>query len=98
VRAERAMTLEQAVQRLTSDIARDWGLFERRAIKVGNHTDLVIFDPDTIARRPEVWVDDLPGNSGRHVRAASGIAHVIVNGEVLVNGADYTDARPGHLL
>lgn len=98
VRAERAMTLEHAVQRLTSDIARDWGLLERGAIKVGNHADLVIFDPDTIARQPEFWVEDLPGNSGRYVRAATGIAHVIVNGEVLVNGADYTDARPGHLL
>ncbi|SCW72841.1 N-acyl-D-aspartate/D-glutamate deacylase [Sphingobium faniae] len=98
VRKEKAMRLERAVQRLTSDIARDWGIADRGGIIAGYYADLVVFDPETIARKGEVWVEDLPSAGGRYVRGAQGIAHVIVNGEVLVNGADYTDARPGKLL
>ncbi|MCK9543950.1 MAG: amidohydrolase family protein, partial [Novosphingobium sp.] len=98
VRAEKKMTLERAVQRLTSDIARDWGLKERGEIAVGNYADLVVFDPETIAREPEVWVDDLPGGGGRYVRGARGVEKVIVNGEVLVDRGAYGEARPGRLL
>jgi N-acyl-D-aspartate/D-glutamate deacylase len=98
VRDEKLMTLERAVQRLTSDIARDWGLVDRGEIAPGNFADLVLFDPATIRREPEEWVNDLPGGGGRYVRSARGIDKVIVNGQVLVDNGDYTEARPGTLL
>jgi len=98
VRTEKLMSVERAVQRLTSDIARDWGLKDRGEIKVGRFADLVIFDPETIAREPEMWVEDLPGAGGRYVRGARGVEKVIVNGELLVDGGRYTEARPGVLL
>jgi N-acyl-D-aspartate/D-glutamate deacylase len=98
VRDEKLMTLERAVQRLTSDIARDWGLVDRGEIALGKFADLVLFDLATIRREPEEWVNDLPGGGGRYVRSARGIDKVVVNGEVLVDNGDYTDARPGTLL
>ena len=92
------MTLERAVQRLTSDIARDWKLTGRGEISPGKYADLVIFDPETIGREPETWVNDLPGGGGRYVRKARGIDKVVVNGQVLVDNGQYTDARRGQLL
>jgi len=98
VREEGLMTLERAVQRLTSDIARDWKLTGRGEISQGKYADLVIFDPETIGREPETWVNDLPGGGGRYVRKARGIDKVVVNGQVLVDNGQYTDARRGQLL
>jgi N-acyl-D-aspartate/D-glutamate deacylase len=98
VRAEKRMTLEQAVKRLTSDISRDWNIPGRGLIRTGLFADLVLFDPDTIARGPELWVEDLPGKGGRFVRHAVGIDKVIVNGTIVVQDGRYTDEKPGRLI
>lgn len=98
VREEKRMTLERAVQRLTSDLARDWNIADRGLIQEGRFADLVLFDPDTIARGPEIWVEDLPGGGGRFTRHAIGIDKVIVNGSVIVSQGEYTSVRPGHVL
>lgn len=98
VRTERLMTLERAVQRLTSDIAREWNIKDRGELKPGYFADLVLFDPDTIAREPEIWANDLPGGNGRFVRGAIGVHKVIVNGRTLVDGKAYTGETPGMLI
>jgi N-acyl-D-amino-acid deacylase len=98
VRQVGSMTLERAVQRLTSDIARDWHITDRGLIAPGNYADLVLFDPDNITRGEEVWVDDVPGGHGRYVRHPQGIDKVIVNGVVLVDCGAYSGATPGRLL
>jgi len=98
VRQEGAMTVERAVQRLTSDLARAWNIKDRGEIAVGKFADLVVFDPATIARGEEIWVDDVPSGDGRYVRHPTGIDRVIVNGELLVDGGGYTEARPGRII
>ncbi len=95
VRTHRKMTLERAVQRMTSDPAQDAGILDRGTIEIGRFADLVVFDPDTITRGEEVLANDLPGGGSRYVRHPKGIDKVIVNGEVVVDGGSYTKARPG---
>lgn len=98
VRSKGLMSLERAIQRLTSDIASDWKIEDRGLLQLGKRADIVIFDADTIARDPQRWVDDLPGGGGRFTRSAQGIDRVIVNGQTLVHNGVYTDARVGELV
>ena len=92
------MTLERAVQRLTSDLAHAWRIADRGELAPGRFADLVIFDPDTISRGEEVWVEDIPGGNGRYVRHPTGVDQVIVNGELLVDQGRYSASRPGCLI
>jgi len=98
VREEKRLTLEHAVKRLTSDLASGWKIADRGLLQPGKFADVVIFDPETIARGKEEWVDDVPGGSGRYVRHPSGIDKVIVNGQVLVDQGKYTAAQPGRII
>ncbi len=98
VRERGDFTLEEAVKALTSSLADRWGFKDRGVLAAGKLADLVIFDPDTIARGDEVWVDDVPGDQGRYIRRPVGIDRVIVNGQVLVANGEYADVKPGRLL
>jgi N-acyl-D-amino-acid deacylase len=57
-----------------------------------------VFDPATIDRGEEIFVNDVPGNANRYIRHPTGIDAVIVNGEVAVRGGAYTDARAGRIV
>jgi N-acyl-D-amino-acid deacylase len=92
------MTLERAVQRLTGDLAEVWGIANRGKIREGYAADLVLFDPDTIARREEEFVSDFPGEARRYICHADGIDAVIVNGEVVRENGAYTEARAGRTV
>jgi N-acyl-D-aspartate/D-glutamate deacylase len=98
VREHKRMSLERAVQRLTGELARDWGIAERGELAPGKFADLVVFDPESIARGPERFVGDVPGNANRYVRGATGIEAVIVNGAVTVERGAYTGARAGRIV
>ena len=90
------LSLEQAVKKLTSDTAQIWNLPNRGLLRPGQAADVVVFDPDTIARDEEHPVNDMPEEGMRYVRAAIGIDTVIVNGEVAYTRENgYTDSTSG---
>ncbi len=92
------MSLERAVQRLTGDLADAWGIANRGRIREGYAADLVLFDPDTIARREEEFVSDFPGEARRYICHADGIDAVVVNGAVVRENGAYTEARAGRTV
>jgi N-acyl-D-aspartate/D-glutamate deacylase len=98
VRELKAFPLEQAVHRLTGQLADDFGIRNRGRIVPGLAADLVIFDPDTIDRGSEEFVNDVPGGGNRYLRHATGIDQVIVNGAVTWEGGGYTGARNGTIV
>jgi len=92
------MSLERAVQRLTGDLAEVWGIANRGIIREGYAADLVLFDPDTIARREEEFVSDFPGEARRYICHADGIDAVIVNGALVRENGAYSKARAGRTV
>jgi len=98
VREHKKFSLERAVHRLTGELARDWGIADRGEIAPGKFADLVVFDPERIARGPERFVGDVPGQANRYVRDATGIEAVIVNGAVTLERGKYTEARAGRIV
>jgi N-acyl-D-aspartate/D-glutamate deacylase len=98
VRKLKAMPVERAVHRLTGSLARQWGIKDRGDISPGKYADLVLFDPETIARGEEIRVQDVPGGVSRYVRHPVGVHSVFVNGRQLVQGNTYTSERAGHLV
>ena len=99
VREQRALTLEHAVQRITSEPADYFGLKDRGRLKTGAAGDIVIFDKDKVASplRPSP-VQDLPAGGTRLYCKAEGISQVIVNGQVLYRDGRHTGAMPGKVL
>jgi N-acyl-D-aspartate/D-glutamate deacylase len=98
VREQGVMTLEEAVHRLTGRTAQMHDMNDRGFVASGKVADLVIFDPDTIASKPRVPVNDMPAGGARVKRDAIGIDHVIVNGTVLLDNGEITDALPGQIV
>ncbi|MDA0653373.1 MAG: amidohydrolase family protein [Proteobacteria bacterium] len=85
VREKRALTVEEAVRKLTSLPADVFGLTGRGRLAVGHPADVVVFDPQTVAAGKLRRITDLPAGEERLVSEATGIDAVIVNGIVLRN-------------
>lgn len=98
VREFEALTMEEAIQHLTDEPARLYGLRDRGRIADGYAADVVLFDPDTVGYEAERTRADLPGGAWRLYAEATGIERVLVNGVALVEHGSFTGATPGTLL
>ena len=82
VRKGGVLTLENAVKRLTSDLATAWNLPDRGLLRSGHAADIAVFDPATIARGPELDVADMPTGCARYFRGSVGVDATVINGSV----------------
>ena len=83
------LSLPQGVYKMTGGSAAALGLQDRGLLRAGYRADVCLFDPQTIADRA-TYEDP-------H-RYAEGIAKVIVNGAVVIDGDEHTGALPGQVL
>ena len=99
VREQQALTLEEAVRRLTADPADFFGIRDRGRLQPGLAADIAIFDPATVgsANRGERRYD-LPGGAKRMVMPSRGVRYTIVNGETVYADGALTEARSGQVL
>jgi N-acyl-D-aspartate/D-glutamate deacylase len=98
LRGRRLATLERAVQMLTQQPAELFGLVDRGTIAVGNHADLVVFDPETVGAENARLVEDLPGGTARLTAGSEGVVRVYVGGVTTVEDGTATGATPGRIL
>jgi dihydroorotase/N-acyl-D-amino-acid deacylase len=89
VRDLKLLSLESAVQKMSSFPAQRLGLADRGVLKQGLKADLAVFDPARVA--------DTATFEKPHSYAA-GVSTVIVNGEVVFETDAMTQARPGRIL
>ena len=89
VREKKAITLEDAVRKMSALPAARLGLGDRGVLRPGLKADIAIFDPAT--------VKDLATYTNPH-QYAEGFSYVIVNGQVAFENGEMTAARPGRVL
>jgi len=89
VREKKLLTLEAAVQKMSSFPAQRLGLPDRGVLRPGLKADLSIFDPARIA--------DTATFEKPHSYAA-GVSTVIVNGQIVFENGAMAATRPGRVL
>lgn len=99
VRERKVLTLEHAVQRMTSDPADFFGIRDRGRLLPGLAADVVIFDPKTVgsSNRGERRYD-LPGGAKRMVMPSRGVEYTLVNGAITYRQGALTGAQAGQVL
>ena len=98
VRKTETFTLEEAVQKMTGELAADWGLADRGVLEEGKAADITIFNPDVVAAGEEEFVDDFPGEARRYIRKSQGYKAVIVNGETAYLDGKYVQSLSGQIV
>jgi N-acyl-D-amino-acid deacylase len=89
VRENRVISLEEAIRKMTSLPADQFGFADRGRLAEGLAADVVIFDPNTVGDR---------ATYAEPHQYPSGIVHVLVNGVPVVRDGAQVDARPGRVL
>jgi N-acyl-D-amino-acid deacylase len=89
VREEKALTLADAIHRLSGLPATNLELDGRGFLKPGMFADVVVFDPATIADRATFEAPH---------QYAVGVRDVLVNGMTVLRNGEHTNAKPGRAL
>ena len=99
VRERKAITLEDAVWRLTGQPAQAFRIAGRGLVREGYFADLVAFDPATIGTTPIERVHDQPGGADRLIVRSTGVEHMWVNGVATRSaGEDIPGVAAGRVL
>ena len=88
-RDQKQFTLTEAIRKQTSLPARTFKLKGRGELRVGFAADVVVFDPAKV-RDNATFTDP-------H-QLSEGMVHVLVNGQLVIDGAQFTGALPGQVL
>ena len=90
VREDGVITLEEAIRRMTSLAAHRLGMYDRGIVAPGMAADLVVFDPARLRDRADFGADA--------TLQSEGVDYLFVNGELVIDDGELTDAKPGRLL
>ena len=89
VREDKALTLEEAIYKMTKKPATAFNMTDRGEIREGAYADICIFNPDTVIDK---------GTFTDPIQYPEGIEYVIVNGELAVKNGKHTGVRNGSVL
>ena len=92
------LSLEQAVHKLTFQVATVYGITGRGLVQPGYAADLAVFNADTVNACEPEWADDYPAGTGRLIQRAIGVHYTIVNGKVICADGKITGELPGQVL
>jgi N-acyl-D-aspartate/D-glutamate deacylase len=93
-----ALSVEEAVRRLTSELAGVFGIPGRGVIAPGAFADLNVIDLPALAPELPEFVHDFPAGAGRWTQGARGYAFTVVNGQVAIEDGRHTGRLVGRVL
>lgn len=91
------LTLERAVQAMTSDCAAAVGLPDRGQLALGAKADLNILDIDRLRLHAPRLQADLPASGKRLTQRADGYGLTMISGQITYRDGVSTGALPGRL-
>ncbi len=89
VRERQALTLPEAIRKMTSLAASRLGLADRGTLAAGWKADIVVFDSTTILDRATFEAPH---------QLSTGVRWLLVNGEIVIEDGRHTGATPGRIL
>jgi N-acyl-D-amino-acid deacylase len=89
VRDENVMSMEEAVRKMTSAVARRLSIQDRGLLQEGLYADIAVFDPRTI-------IDHATYEQPHQL--STGMRYVFVNGVAVVRDGKHTGALPGQII
>ncbi len=89
VRQDSVISLEFAIRKMTSLAAQRVGLNDRGLLKPGMFADITVFDPAEI-------IDNATFEQPQQL--STGVTHVMVNGQLVIDEGKVTSALPGRAL
>ena len=95
---EDTIVLEDAVYKLTGQLADYMGFKDRGRIKAGLKANINVIDHDKLRLHPPRMVQDLPAGGQRLLQNAEGYVATIVAGVPVVKNDQLTGALPGRLV
>jgi N-acyl-D-aspartate/D-glutamate deacylase len=98
VRERQVMSLEQAIHKLTFQVASVYGIGDRGLLRPGYAADITIFDAATVNAGEPEWATDFPANTRRLIQPSEGLYYTIVIGMVVYEDGRLSGELPGHVL
>jgi N-acyl-D-aspartate/D-glutamate deacylase len=98
VRERQIMPLEQAIHKLTFQVASIFGIEDRGLVRPGYAADLAIFDPQTVRALDAEWTQDYPADTRRLIQRSEGMHYTIVNGQVVCEDGRLSGDLPGQVM
>ncbi|HBI16611.1 MAG TPA: hypothetical protein DDY52_00410 [Candidatus Moranbacteria bacterium] len=89
VKKKGILSWEKAIYKMSGAPAERFGIEKRGVIKVGNHADIVILDPET--------VNDI-ATINKPYQYPVGINYVLVNGKIALEEGLFVDAKNGSVI
>lgn len=89
VRERGLLSPEAALHKLTGQPAAILNLSDRGVLRPGAAADIAVFDPENFGERATQWEPN---------RTATGMRHVLVNGEPVLKDGEMTGCRSGSVL
>ena len=98
VRDNGLLDIGTAIFKLTLEGAQLFGIDDRGRLGEGAYADVNVIDLDNLELHAPEMVADLPLGASRFIQRARGYDYTIVNGSVLVDHDELTDARTGRVV
>jgi N-acyl-D-aspartate/D-glutamate deacylase len=98
VRERGVLSLEQAIHKLTFQVASIYGLEGRGLLRPGYAADVAVFDPGRVRSCEPEWAQDYPANTRRLIQCSEGMHYTIVNGSVVYDDGRLSGDLPGQVL